>query len=160
MLQKDDLPASYYTTSEAQFADLHNRLNLISKSITNLFTEITRHTQAEEARYKEILARMPNGQMISSLDSRVANLDRIVGNLERELKSSDHKTQFARLSEQIQKTHEGVTEQVPQRLREYVQAHTPRIGFILYSFMAFQTCCIGAFVWYKWRKSTMPKKYL
>ncbi|KIX03772.1 uncharacterized protein Z518_07325 [Rhinocladiella mackenziei CBS 650.93] len=160
MPQMDNHPASYYTTSESQFADLHNRLNLISKSITNLFTEITRHTAAEEARYKEILSRMPNGQIISSLDSRVANLDRIIGNLERELKTSDHKTQFAKLSEQIAQTHVGVTEHVPQRLREYVQAHTPRIGFILYSFMAFQTCCIGGFVWYKWRKSTMPKKYL
>ncbi|KAL2392795.1 hypothetical protein ABEF93_000753 [Exophiala dermatitidis] len=158
--QMDDTPASYYTTSEAQFTDLHNRLNLLAKSITNLFGEIQRHTAAEEARYKEILARMPNGQMISSLDSRVANLDRIVSNLERELKSSDHKAQFAKISEQIAQTHVGVTEHVPQRLREYVQAHTPRIGFILYSFMAFQTCCIGAFVWYKWRKSTMPKKYL
>lgn len=158
--QLDDLPASYFTTSEAQFADLHNRLNLLSKSITNLFGEISRHTAAEEARYKEILGRMPNGQMISSLDSRVADLGRVVGNLERELKSSDHKAQFAKISDQIAQTHLGVTEHVPQRLREYVQAHTPRIGFILYSFMAFQTCCIGAFMWYKWRKSTMPKKYL
>ncbi|EXJ93050.1 hypothetical protein A1O3_01606 [Capronia epimyces CBS 606.96] len=158
--QADDLPASYYTTSEAQFADLHNRLNLLSKAIANLFTEVARQSTNAEARHKEILGRMPNGQMISSLDSRVANLDRVVGNLERELKSSDHKAQFAKISEQIAQTHVGVTEHVPQRLREYVQAHTPRIGFILYSFMAFQTCCVGAFVWYKWRKSTMPKKYL
>ncbi|KAK5242299.1 hypothetical protein LTR40_012833, partial [Exophiala xenobiotica] len=115
---------------------------------------------AEEARYKEILTRIPNEQTIKSLESRIGNLDRVVGDLERELKSSDHKTQFAKISDQIAQTHLGVTEQVPERLREYVQAHTPRIGFILYSFMAFQTCCIGAWGWYKWRKSTMPKKYL
>ena len=64
------------------------------------------------------------------------------------------------MSEQITQTNLGVTEQVPERMREYMIAHTPRIGFILYSFMAFQTCCVGVFVWYKWRKSTMPKKYL
>jgi len=156
MPQMDDNPASHYTTSEAQFADLHNRLNLISKAITNLFAEITRHTTAEEERYKEILGRLPSGQ----LDSRLGNLERVVGELERELKSSDHKKQFAKLSDQIAQTHVGVTEHVPERLREYVQAHTPRIGFILYSFMAFQTCCVGVFVWYKYRKSTMPKKYL
>ncbi|KAJ9640787.1 hypothetical protein H2204_003076 [Knufia peltigerae] len=160
MSQMDDHPASFYTTSEAQFADLHNRLNLLSKSITNLFTEITRHTQAEEARYREILSRMPTEQSMRSLESKFGNLDRVVGELERELKSSDHKAQFAKISEQISQTHLGVTEHVPQRLREYVQAHTPRIGFILYSFMAFQTCCIGAWAWYKYRKSTMPKKYL
>lgn len=160
MAQMDDHPASHYTTSEAQFADLHNRLNLLSKSISNLFTEITRHTAAEEVRYQEILARIPNEQLLKSLESRTGNLDRVVGELERELKSSDHRGQFAKLSEQISQTHQGVTEHVPERLREYVQAHTPRIGFILYSFMAFQTCCIGAWAWYKWRKSTMPKKYL
>lgn len=160
MSQMDDPPASHYGSPDTQFAELNNRLNLISKAITNLFTEITRHTAAEEARYKEILARMPNSQMMGSLDSRVANLDRLVSDLNRELKSSDHKAQFSKLSQQIAQTHVGVTEQVPERLKEYVQAHTPRIGFILYSFMAFQTCCVGAFVWFKWRKSTMPKKYL
>ena len=160
MAQMDDTPASHYTTSETQFADLHNRLNMLSKSISNLFTEITRHTAAEEARYKEILARIPNEQLLKTLESRIGNLDRVVGDVERELKSSDHKSQFAKISEQLSQTHLGVTEHVPERMREYVQAHTPRIGFILYSFMAFQTCCIGAWAWYKWRKSTMPKKYL
>jgi len=155
--RNDDRPASQFTTSETQFEDLHNRLNQLSKSIANLFTELTKHTAVEESRFQQLLS---NGQVINSLDGRVANLERVISNLEHELKSSDHKTQFAKLSEQIAQTHVGVTEDVPQRLREYVQAHTPRIGFILYSFMAFQTCCIGAFAWYKWRKSTMPKKYL
>lgn len=160
MMQMDDTPASKYTTNEAQFEDLHNRLNLLSKSISNLFTEVTKLLQTQESNYKDLLSRMPNGQLINNLDQRVANLDRMITSLERELKTSDHNAQFAKLSEQLTKTHEGVTEHVPQRLREYVQAHTPRIGFILYSFMAFQTCCVGAFVWYKYRKSTMPKKYL
>jgi mannose-binding lectin 1 len=160
MFQPDDTPASHYTTSEAQFADLHNRLNLLSKSISNLFTEMQRMSSTLDTRHNDLISRIPSSQSISSLDNRVAILDRIVSSLEKELKSSDHRTQFAKISEQIAQTHLGVTEHVPQRLREYVIAHTPRIGFVLYSFMAFQTCCIGAFVWYKWRKSTMPKKYL
>ena len=160
MYAPDDTPASQYTTSETQFADLHNRLNLLSKSISNLFGEFQRVSSTLESRHNDLLSRMPSAQSVSSLDNRVANLDRIVSSLEKELKSSDHRTHFAKLSEQIAQTHLGVTEQMPQRLREYMIAHTPRIGFILYSFMAFQTCCVGAFVWYKWRKSTMPKKYL
>lgn len=146
--------------NDAQVADMHNRLNQLSKSIQNLFLEVQRQTENAEQRHKDLVSKLPNGQLITSLDSRVSNLDRMISNLERELKSSDHSTQFRKLSEQLTQTHKGVTEHVPERLREYVQAHTPRIGFILYSFMAFQTCCIGAFAWYKWRKSTMPKKYL
>ena len=160
MFQADDTPASQFTTSDAQFADLHNRLNLISKSISTLFTEMQRLSTTLDSHQKDLLSRIPSSQSLSTLDTRVSSLDRTVSSLEKELKSGDHSGQFAKLSEQIAQTHLGVTEHVPQRLREYMIAHTPRIGFVLYSFMAFQTCCIGAFAWYKWRKSTMPKKYL
>ncbi|RVX66988.1 hypothetical protein B0A52_09202 [Exophiala mesophila] len=155
-----DSQSSSSAFSDAQMMDMHNRLNQLSKSIQNLFLELQRQTAAAEQRHNDLVSKLPNGGLISSLDSRVSNLDRMIGNLERELKSSDHNTQFRKLSEQLTQTHQGVTEHVPERLREYVQAHTPRIGFILYSFMAFQTCCIGVFAWFKWRKSTMPKKYL
>ncbi len=160
MFTSDDAPASQFTTSDTQFADLHNRLNLLSKSISTLFTELQRVSSTLESRHNDLTSRMPSSQSISSLDTRVSNLDRIVSSLEKELKSSDHKNQFAKISEQIAQTQTSVTEHVPQRMREYMVSHTPRIGFILGSFMLFQTCCVGAFVWYKWRKSTMPKKYL
>jgi mannose-binding lectin 1 len=160
MFQPDDTPASQYTTSAAQFADLHNRLTLLSKSISTIFTELQRVSTTLEAQQKDLLSRIPSPQTLTSLDTRISNLDRVVSSLEKELKSGDHRGQFAKLSDQIAQTHLGVTEHVPQRMREYMIAHTPRIGFILYSFMAFQTACVGGFVWYKWRKSTMPKKYL
>ncbi|RMZ74785.1 hypothetical protein DV737_g5737, partial [Chaetothyriales sp. CBS 132003] len=108
-------------------------------------------------------------QAIASLENRLSTVESLLRDLVRmqtaaaaapQAPAPDYSKHFAELSEQLQKTHEGVTEHMPQRIREYVQAHTPRIGFILYSFMAFQTCCIGAWGWYKWRKSTMPKKYL
>ncbi|RMZ83038.1 hypothetical protein DV738_g1310, partial [Chaetothyriales sp. CBS 135597] len=109
-------------------------------------------------------------QVIASLENRLATVESLLREILRTQAAAsaaaaaapkaDYSQHFAQLSEQLQKTHEGVTEHIPLRMREYVQAHTPRIGFILYSFMAFQTCCIGAWGWYKWRKSTMPKKYL
>jgi lectin, mannose-binding 1 len=146
--------------SATQYEDLNNRLNLLSKSITNLFNLLSQQASTAQTNHDTLLSRLPNTQLISTLDTRISNLDKLVNTLASDLKSSDHSTQFRKLNEQIQKTHEHVTEHVPQRMREYVIAHTPRIGFILYSFMAFQTCCIGAWVWYKYRKATMPKKYL
>lgn len=171
MPQMDDHPASYFTTSDAQFADLHNRLNVMGKSISNLFKELQRLQSTSDSRHQDLLSRLSssnpssanaNPQMLGSLDSKLSDLSRLLTALDSDLKSknSDHTSQLSKLSEQIAQTHLGVTEHVPERLREYVQAHTPRIGFILYSFMAFQTCVIAAFGWYKWRKSTMPKKYL
>ncbi len=143
-----------------QYSELNNRLNLLSKSISNLFDLLTSQKTQTQTNHDLLLARLPNTDLISTLDKRISNLDRLVSTLASDLKNSDHSTQFAKLSEQVARTHESVTEHVPQRLREYVIAHTPRIGFVLYSFMAFQTCCIGGWVWYKYRKNTMPKKYL
>lgn len=146
--------------SGIEYRELNNRIDLLSKSITNLFELVQTQKTNSDAQYNKMASGLPNPQMIAALDQRLGNLDKLLGNLEKELKAGDHASQFAKLSDQLQKTHEGVTEHVPQRMREYMIAHTPRIGFVLYSFMAFQTCCIGAWVWYKWRKSTMPKKYL
>lgn len=158
-------PPSTLTNSQSQFEDLHNRLNQLSKSITNLFDLVSKQSTLMDTHQQSLLSKIPQInpstlQSLSTLDTRISNLDRLVSSLSSDLKLSDHKTQFAKLSDQIQRNHESVSENVPQRLREYMVAHTPRIGFILYSFMAFQTCAVGAWVWYKWRKSTMPKKYL
>ena len=102
----------------------------------------------------------PTVGQLASLDTRLSDLAKTLQKLETELKSGDHSKQFQKLSKQVADVHSGVTEHVPGKMREYMIAHTPRIGFILYSFMAFQTACGFVWVWYRWRKSTMPKKYL
>lgn len=159
MPKPDDTPASQYTTSQAQFEDLHSRLYALSKSITQLFAEIQRHTQQEESRYQEIIRRLPDAQTMANVDSRLQNLDRMISNLEREVKSGDHRGQFQRLSEQIAKTH-SMSENLPNTLRQYIQDHTPRIGFIVFSFIAFQCALVVAYVLYKRRRAQAPKKYL
>lgn len=157
-----NVPASQFTSSAAQFEDLHNRLQQVSKSITNLFGEIQRHTRAEEERYQEILRRLSSssGSPGGNFESRLNNMDRMISELHQDFRASDHKGQFEKINAQLIKTHEGVTEQIPGRLRDYVQHHTPRIGFIAFSFMAFQSVCLAVLMWQKYRKSTMPKKFL
>ncbi|RMZ90739.1 hypothetical protein DV736_g2036, partial [Chaetothyriales sp. CBS 134916] len=153
-----------------EYVQLSGRLDLISKSISNLFTLVTEQQRSSSASSQQ--GTPAQAQAISSLENRLSTVESLLRDLIRaqtaaaaaaaapQAPTQDYSEHFAQLSEQLQKTHEGVTEHMPLRIREYVQAHTPRIGFILYSFMAFQTCCIGAWGWYKWRKSTMPKKYL
>ena len=153
MPKPDDTPASQYTSSQAQFEDLHGRLHALSKAISTLFGEMQRHTASEEQHYQEILRRLTD-------DSRLRNLETMMTNLDRELKSGDHKGQFKKLSDQLTMTHNSVSEHLPNRLREYVQDHTPRIGFLIFSFIGFQCILVIAYVLYKRRRSQMPKKYL
>lgn len=102
----------------------------------------------------------PTTAQLATLDARLNDLSNTLRSLEKELKSGDHNKQFEKISAQIQTVHSGVVDHMPSKLREYMIAHTPRIGFILYSFMGFQTAIALVWVWYRYRKSTLPKKYL
>ncbi|ETN39707.1 uncharacterized protein HMPREF1541_05933 [Cyphellophora europaea CBS 101466] len=150
-----------------------NTIAALERRVNDLYTLVERTTNTMAQQFESLNSRLsqplpgggdgksgPTQAQFASLDARLNDLSRTLKSMEGELKSGDHSKQFEKLSAQIDTVHSGVTEHVPQRLREYMLAHTPRIGFILYSFMFFQTCCIAAWVWYKWRKSTMPKKYL
>jgi lectin, mannose-binding 1 len=147
----------------AALANLDRRVNDLYTLVERTNSLLGQQFESLNNRLSQPLSSSPDAPtqaQFASLDARLNDLSRTLRSLESEIKTGDHSKQFEKLSAQVQDLHSGVTEHVPQRLREYVIAHTPRIGFILYSFMLFQTCCIGAWVWYKWRKSTMPKKYL
>jgi mannose-binding lectin 1 len=162
-----DVPASHLTTSAAQFEDLNSRLYLLSKSITNLFGEITKHTAAEETRYQEILRQIqllsPNTQSSlqpSNLDPRLSAMERTLNSIQSELSSGDHKRQFTNLQSTLKEMNIGVTEHLPNRVREYVADHAPRVGFMITCFMLFQLALVVAYVLYKRRRANAPKKYL
>lgn len=148
--------ASSFGASLQQFDDLHNRIQALSKTVEGLAADI----QFTRKKQEEILSLLRSSNVQGAIDSKLNNVDRLVGEIHREVKSTDHKQNYEKLSAQIEKTHEGIHEHIPGRLREYVQNHTPRIGFIAFSFMAFQSCCLGFLLWQKWRKSNMPKKFL
>ena len=143
--------------STAQSLD---QLNLLQKSLTNLFTELQRHTTAEELRYTEILARLPTQQSISQLETRLSSLESKLKDVSNSLSNADHTTQFAKISRQIEVTHQGINEHLPSQMRQYIQDHTPRVGFMIFSFIAFQCGLVVLYVFYKKRRWGAPKKYL
>lgn len=164
-----------FGTSDAAYQTLTERINTLEKSLSNTLTELYRHTQAEEGRYQEIinLLKTPpsaggtsnQNAILGNLESRLSSLDRTLSSMSTsissDLKSSfNHDEKFAQISKQLQQTHEGLTDQLPGKLKDYVQNHTPRIGFIVFTFMAFQSCCLAVLLWQKWRKGMMPKKFL
>ena len=162
-----DVPASHSATSAAQFEDLTSRLYLLSKSITNLFGEITKHTAAEESRYQEILRQIQllspitqSSLQPSNLDARLSAMERTLNSLQSELSSGDHKRQFADLQSTLKEMNIGVTEHLPNRVREYVADHAPRVGFMITCFILFQLALVVAYVVYKRRRANAPKKYL
>lgn len=139
-----------------QFNDIHDRVQALAKAVDSLSLEL----QISRSTQKEILDLLRSSNVQGNIDSKLNNVDRLVGEIHRDLKSTDHKLEYARLNQQIEKTHQGIVTHVPGVFREYVQNHTPRIGFIAFSFMAFQSCCLAVLLFQKYRKGTMPKKFL
>ncbi|KAF7512493.1 hypothetical protein GJ744_001428 [Endocarpon pusillum] len=156
---KDDDPTTY-TTSAAQFADLHNRLQLLSHAVHNLFREISAHTTAEEARYNQILKQLPSANTMTNLDHRVQNIELMISALKHEIESGDHKGQFERLHDKLNVAHERITEHLPQTLARVVSSSAPRVGLLVGVVVVVQVGLAAAYVIYKRRRNQAPKKYL
>ena len=149
-----------YSTSEAQFADLHNRLQLLSHAVHNLFREISAHTTAEEARYNEILKQLPSASTMTNLDHRVQNIETMISNIKHEIESGDHKSQFDRIHDRLNAAQAGISEHLPEALGRVVTSSAPRIGFLVTIVVLVQIGLAAAYVIYKRRRSQVPKKYL
>ena len=96
----------------------------------------------------------------ANLDARLSAIERTLNSIQNELTTGDHKRQFSSLNQKISEIHGGVTEHLPNRVREYVQDHAPRVGFMIMCFMCFQLMLVVAYVVYKRRRANAPKKYL
>jgi lectin, mannose-binding 1 len=155
-----DADPTTYTTSTAQFTDLHNRLQLLSHAVHNLFREISAHTQAEETRYASILAQLPSATTMTNLDHRIQNIELMISALKREIESGDHRGQFERIHDRLERAHVGFSEHLPELLGRVVRSAARRVGWLVGVVVVVQLGLAVAYVVYKRRRSQTPKKYL
>ena len=107
-------------TLNTQFDSLNNRIQALSKTIDTLYSEVQTSRQVQ----KEILDLLRSSNVQGNIDSKLNNVDRLVSEIHRDVKATDHKNEYAKLNAKIEKTHESVTEHVPGRLRECPEPYT------------------------------------
>lgn len=157
-----DESADKYTSSKAQFADLHNRIQSINHHLSTVFRSVATSGQVGEKRHEETSIML--GELKGLLNTRVADkldtvtaLESKINALEREIKSMRNElTQRMRESEHAVKSvvtdrHETLT----QHIKDASPGHTKLILFIVGS----QLLSVAGYVYYKRVKSS-PKKYL
>ncbi|KAI5457835.1 concanavalin A-like lectin/glucanase domain-containing protein [Mariannaea sp. PMI_226] len=147
-----------FATSKQQFVDLHNRLQNTNHQLSGLHRTVSRHQQQDEKRHEEIslllsqlrtdLRKMDD---INELQSRVGDLKREVADLRREL-LRQLQTSERSVRGLLDTHHSSVTEAVLSRL--------PGHKFLIFFFLSTQVLLMVAFVAYKRRRASMPKKYL
>lgn len=150
-----EVPASQFTSSSEQFADLHNRLQSMMKHISAANRDNTHfHTQAQ-SRHDELLNR------ISRMEASLAELHTLrermdgIQNDVRQTKADLH----GALDGHVQ----GIKDQVVNthyNLHKTVEGMGSGLGRIVLVVCGSNALLVGAYLLYKRRKANSPKKYL
>ncbi|KAI2626711.1 concanavalin A-like lectin/glucanase [Hypoxylon sp. NC1633] len=153
-----DASADAITSSKAQFADLHDRLQSVNHHLSTVFRQVVSIGSIGEKRHEETSILVNDvKQLLSKLDrldsiqSDIAKLQRDLRDMKSDInlkvKDSEHAVKNF-----IGSNHGTMLEHVA------VQA-TPRHGFLIFVIIGTQVMIVGAYIYYE-RKKTLPKKYL
>ncbi|OTA60299.1 concanavalin A-like lectin/glucanase [Hypoxylon sp. EC38] len=153
-----DSSADTITSSAAQFADLHNRLQSTNHHLSTIFRQVAslgnlgekRHEETSKAinDVKQLLAKLDK---LDFLQNEITKLQRDIrdmrSDINRNVKDSEHA-----VKDFIGTNHGNMLEHVA------VQA-APRHGKLIFVIIGSQVLIVAAYIYYE-RKKTMPKKYL
>ena len=155
-----DADATTITSSAAQFADLHNRIQSVNHHLSTIFRSTAQGASIGEQRHAETSAQL--GELKTLITSRLADkldvMENRLGDIEREVRALRNElTARLRDSENsikyhVSDKHETLTDHVRTHAKT---GHTKLILVVV----AGQLLAVGGYVWYKRRKTT-PKKYL
>ena len=167
-----DTPATQYTSSQAQFEDLHNRIQYVShtQEMTNL--EISRLQDVSGNRHQDIL------RAVQGATDKLSELERKLDSIERSL--SVFESKFGYLQTTMRDSHSNLVESLPRHMTDgatpsraipdppdnctdtntVLTTNGPRMGLIIVVFVIVQVVMVGAYQLYKRRSKQGPKKYL
>lgn len=181
-----DKSADDIKTSEAQFADLHNRLQGLTHQLANVFGEFNSLHNRIDERHIQIMASVPQmqgpmSQKIDDIGRRLESLERSVEGIKKTIEGNDYKEHLNQLNAAIEGVRGGLAESLPENIGHcelrflfpsrrwtrvlilrstVISASAPRMGIFVFVVVAVQIMMAGAYIIYKRRRNSMPKKYL
>ncbi|KAK4970471.1 hypothetical protein LTR66_011572 [Elasticomyces elasticus] len=157
-----DADAATFKSQEAQFADLHNRLQGLTHQIANIFVEFDRLSWTISEKHKEMMGGMPTipHNMINAMDRRLENVERVVQTIQRDVEGRDYKEHLSNLQQAVEGTRGMLSNTLPDTLSQIVSTSRPKMGLFVFVVIAFQVLLVGAYIVYKRRRASAPKKYL
>jgi len=158
-----DAEADKITSSKAQFADLHNRLQSVNHHLSTIFRTIATNSQVGEQRHEEtsVMLGELKGLLTSRIVDKLEKLDALearIAGLEREVKSV--RNELAQKMRETEHAVKSVVSDKHETLSEHIRANAaPGHTKLILAIFASQLLLATAYVVYKRRKSS-PKKYL
>lgn len=153
-----DTVANTYTSSEAQFADLHNRIQSSNQHLSTIFRQVASLGSIGEKRHEEVSKAIYDVKQILSKLDRLDSLQNEITKLQRELKDMRSDINLkVKDSEHAVKSFIGTNHGT---MLEHVAVQAaPKHGKLIFVIIGSQILIVVAYIYYE-RKKTMPKKYL
>lgn len=151
-----DEAASKYTSSKAQFEDLHNRLQSVNHHLATIFQQVSSQHSMDERRHEETSSMIHDVKMaltkLTDIDNRMHSLEQEVRSIRSDL---SHKVQATEnnIRSIVGDTHANLAKKVEQHA-------APGHGRLIFIIVGSQLLLVAGYGLYKKRKSSMPKKYL
>ncbi|KAI1374685.1 concanavalin A-like lectin/glucanase [Hypoxylon crocopeplum] len=153
-----DSSAETITSSKAQFADLHNRLQSTNHHLSTIFRQVASLGSLGEKRHEEVSKAVNDVKQILSKLDKLDSLQNEITKLQRDLRDMKSDINLkVKDSEHAIKNFMGSNHGT---MLEHVAIQTnPRHGKLIFIIIGTQIIIVGAYVYYE-RKKTLPKKYL
>ena len=177
-----DRMAEDIKSQDEQFADLHNRMQSLTHQIANLFAEINQLGYKLDGRHDQLVRNVPSSLLdrLDSMNRKMENMERNIEQVKRDVEGKDYREHLNQLNQAIESVKGGLTDSLPENIGQsmccvisflvfgivltmscvVISASAPRMGMFVFVIVAVQVMMAGAYIVYKRRRATMPKKYL
>ena len=101
--------------SDAQFEDLHNRLQAMAQSIDNIVQEFKQLADRSEGRHQELSRKIIAADRLNSMDQRLQGIEKNV---------REYQGQFSSLQNTLRDSHSSLVEGLPKHMSDSIYSLT------------------------------------
>ncbi|KAH7356293.1 concanavalin A-like lectin/glucanase domain-containing protein [Pyrenochaeta sp. MPI-SDFR-AT-0127] len=157
----EDVLAGNIRSQQDQFADLHNRIQIINNRVANMLELVEQMHKLNEQRFNDLMHRVvPIDDRSAATIRNVEKVERTTMSILRDLESRDFKELMQQVHRAIENSQEGLSRSLPLAMGAVVGSHKPSLISFLFIAIAVQIMVTGAYIVYKKRRNGAPKKYL
>jgi mannose-binding lectin 1 len=157
----EDVLASSIRSQADQFADLHNRIQIINNRVAEIHEMVEHMTRTNNEQYNNLMNRVvPIDDRSAATIRNVEKVERTTMEILRDLESKDFKDMMQQIHRALENNSEGLSRSLPEAMGVVVGKHGPSLTSFLFVAVAVQIMVTGAWIVYKKRRNGQPKKYL
>ncbi|OAK94018.1 concanavalin A-like lectin/glucanase [Phaeosphaeriaceae sp. SRC1lsM3a] len=157
----EDVLAGNIRSQQDQFADLHNRIQIINNRVAEMHEMVENMIRVNDERYNNIMNRVvPIDDRSAATIRNVEKVERTTMSILRDVESKDFKEMMKQIHWALEQNQEGLSRSLPAAMGVVYGSHKPSIVSFLFIAVAVQIMVTGAYLVYKKRRNGAPKKYL